>query len=253
MKSILYISAIFLFVLGSPLLFSQVVIDGNPSSTATAHSTAMLHIKNQNEAAAKAMGLPVVANKTELPKYNASQPDLYDDEATMTGMLMYQSDEKVVKVYDGTKWDNAFSVETPNLTRARVAANYNISGAGGALNYTYFNDLSNGFIDYLSLKTGVLSANKFKIRQTGVYRINITLELNLSNTNLLATAYVNDTYRFALKFPVGSGGTTRIANYEFTMLLKQGEEVRFDVSSESGNSFTVYGTNLSTIMFEKIM
>ncbi len=235
-------------------LYAQVVIEGNPNSTLLeAHSSAMLHIKNQNEAAAKAMGLPVVADAQSLPKYNASQPDLYDDDPTMEGMLMYQTDESVVKVYDGTKWSNAFSVEKPNLTRAKVESNITIPSSGGNLNFTHFNDKPNGFIDYLNLKTGVTAPNVFKIRQTGVYRVNITAEVNLSSTNLLTTAFVNNNYRFALKFPIGNSGSTRIANYEFTMMLKQGEEVRFEVSSENSSSFTVFATNLSTILIEKIM
>lgn len=251
MKNSIYI--FFFWFLSSDFCESQVLIGGQPNTTMVPHSSAMLHLVNQNEAAASAMGMPLAANAQELPFFDPSQPDLYTDNPDLEGMLMYQEDQKLVKVYDGQKWTNAFSVENPNLTRVRVASNYNISTTGGPLNFTWLNDHANGFIDFMNLKTGVTGANVFKMRQTGVYRINIILEINLTNTNLLATAFVNDSYRFALKFNVRSGGTTQVANYEFTMLLKQGEEVRFDVSSENSQGFTIYGTNLSNIMFEKIL
>jgi hypothetical protein len=252
MKNFTIYIAVMVILMTSNML-GQVLIGGSADSGENPHSSAMLHMKNPNEAAASAMGLPIANNATELPFYDASQPDLYQDYPNYEGMLMYQLDQKEVKLYDGQKWSNAFSVESPNLTRARVASNYTVPSSGGPLNFTYFNDKANGFVDYMNLKTGVTAANIFKIRQTGVYRINIILELSLSNTNLLATAYVNNAYRFALKFDIRTGGSSRVANYEFTMLLKQGEEVKFDVSSENSQGFTIYGTNLSNIMFEKIL
>lgn len=255
MKLNIHIPVILLFV--SCLVKGQVIINGNSSSTVEPHSTAMLLVKNQaDNSNVKALGLPVVANATQLPKYNASQPDSYDDDPTMEGMLMFNADPAVntVVVYDGQKWQKAFSVMQSNLTRARVGSAISIPGAGGDINFTIYDDVTNGYFDYLKIKTGVTQANVFEIRQSGVYRINLGVDVSLaSGIKLLATAFVNDNYRFALKNTVAQAGTSRIANYEFSMFLKQGEKVRFQISSENSSAFTINANNLSSIIFEKIM
>ena len=99
----------FVGILGCILANSQIVIGGSTPS----NSHTQLELQNSGQ---KVLILPVAENETTLPKYNISQPDKYDDDATMEAMLMYNKNESLTKVYDDTKWEQAFNAKNKSTT-----------------------------------------------------------------------------------------------------------------------------------------
>ena len=91
------------------LLFNGYINAQVGVSTENIHGQAVLDIKNSagemidpNES--KALKFPSVDNTTQLPLYNSGASDLFDDDPTMKGMLMYVKDKKELYFYNGQRW-----------------------------------------------------------------------------------------------------------------------------------------------------
>lgn len=257
-------------VLGFILVNSQVIIGGRTLSS----SHTQLELQNLGQ---KVLILPVAENETLLPKYNNSQPDKYDDDSTMEAMLMYNKNESLTKVYDGTKWEQAFNGRnrSSNWTRANINSTnmtcISTSDLFGQLlqlcssNNLKFSIPANNFqfSDYLSV---VKNSETFRIRQKGLYRINFNLlfsgftaGFDFNGARITIVIVVNGVEKAYM-----SGKASPFINVESYLVSTDGvlfldvnNDITFrlvlDGSSWSVSSYNFGGTAESNVSIERIL
>ena len=235
-------------------LYAQLLI-GNDSNNVTTKS----ELELQNINGEKALILPTSQDATTLPKYNASATDLYDDDPTMEGMLLYNKNENKTKVYDGTKWDNAFD-NSPNIstiTRAKMNPQTLICllGICGSNNIS-FTTTENNYADFLNIQS---SADSFTIRQKGVYRINVNIGfsgVSLLGQNIKITVEVNGEARtYVSKDAKLFSSNTYAVGDEVVLFLNIGDTVKFHMSlgTSIGAGFSFGNNDYSNVTFERIL
>ena len=207
----------------------------------------------------KVLILPTTQDFTTLPKYNASEADFYEDDPTMEGMLLYNKSENKTKVYDGTKWENAFagSLDMTTMTRAKMNSQtlVCILGICGADDIS-FNYNGNSYEDHLGIQS---SADTFIIRQKGVYRINVNIGFtgfSLLGQNIKITVEVNGKARtYMSKNPQLFSSDTYVAGDEVVLYLNTGDAVRFNMSlgTSIGAGFTFGNNDYSNVTFERVL
>jgi hypothetical protein len=109
MKNLFYITI--LFVLIQSNLNAQVVIGGGVNSTPHPNSILTLENTGNSSSSSKGFILPSVERWEDLPLYDASQTDFFQDDSSYEGMMMYvkEIDESRAMYYDGEKWVDAFT------------------------------------------------------------------------------------------------------------------------------------------------
>jgi|GEM_PF-1630748 hypothetical protein len=257
-------------MLGFMLVKSQVVVGGGTLSS----SHTQLELQNSGQ---KVLILPVAENETILPKYNSSQPDKYDDDATMEAMLMYNKAESLTKVYDGTKWEQAFNAKNKSTTWTR--ANINSTNMtclstsdlfGQLLQLCSSNNLqfsvpanSTQFSDYLSV---VRNSETFRIRQKGLYRINFnvlfsgfTAGFDFDGARITIVVVVNGVekaYMSGKASPFINVGNYLVST-DGVLFLDVNNDVTFrlilDGSSWSISSYNFGGTAESSVSIERVL
>ncbi|MCW3160487.1 hypothetical protein [Chryseobacterium oryctis] len=244
---------IYLLVLlfATKILFSQVIIGDhiNPSS----NSIFSIVNKEDNSTNSKGLIIPVINNESELPLYNSSIGDNFENEEAMQGMLMYQKDVKRVMYYDGNLWQPTFYEIGGRTTRASMdpatlEANYPsvtcvLIGCGekdvpfGFYNSTLDSDKL-GIID----PQGVINTNfsNFTFKESGLYKILISLKVKtsgvhvsppvisfraLKNDNIIAR---NDV---ALNEAIlVTAGANRVGTMEFMAMFEKGDKLKVQIS-----------------------
>ncbi|WP_144428870.1 hypothetical protein [Chryseobacterium sp. StRB126] len=250
-------------LLGCNLLKAQVIMGGGSLKTS------YTQLELQNTTGQKVLIQPAANNNTTLPKYNASQADNYDDDPSMQGMLMYDKNAAVSKVYDGSTWKQAFiaQVKATTWTRAKIDA-----GTAGCISlFCNSGNLSLSiptnsptieFADYLSTLPSP-STTFFKIRQKGLYRVNFNLQytaanLGFSGVKINVVIMVNNVEKSYMSANTGfiSGGTY-LAAADTVLFLDVNDTVNFRVSFNPGGlsiaSFTFGGTPESNVSLERIL
>lgn len=260
----------FIGMLGFMLSNAQVVIGGSTLSS----SNTQLELQNSGQ---KVLILPVAENETVLPKYNNAQPDKYDDDATMEAMLMYNKAESLTKVYDGTKWKQAFNAKNKSTTWTR--ANINSTNMtclstsdlfGQLLQLCSSNNLkfsvpanSSQFSDYLSV---VRDSETFRIRQKGLYRINFnvlfsgfTAGFDFNGARITIVVVVNGVekaYMSGIASPFINVGSYLVST-DGVLFLDVNNDVTFrlvlDGSSWSISSYNFGGSADSSVSIERIL
>lgn len=255
-----YIFCILLFILNS--YDAQVNFTNSPSSNfnANGNDQVMMYITNASEASGvKGFGLPAVETETDLPYTGANAPATRIEE--LRGMLLFVKSTGQAMVFDGLVWSKAFEVESDNISRFQLNTVSTTSGSV-MLPINSLIDKSNFLADPLKFKTNVPTSgadlNRLYIRQTGLYRINLSLSFtgpagSFSN-RLGASLYVNDVKRFQLlESTVNFDGTQRKINLDFSVYAVQGQYITLEAISEIGGTTSYTVTNNSYVTIEKVL
>lgn len=257
-------------MLGFILANSQVVIGGSTLSS----TNTQLELQNSGQ---KVLILPVAENETVLPKYNIAQPDKYDDDTTMEAMLMYNKAESLTKVYDGTKWKQAFNAKNKSTTWTRASINstnmtcLSTSDLFGQLLQLCSSDNlkfsvptnSLQFSDYLSV---VRNSETFRIRQKGLYRVNFnvlfsgfTAGFDFNGARITIVVVVNGVekaYMSGIASPFINVGNYLVST-DGVLFLDVNNDVTFrlvlDGSAWSISSYNFGGSADSSVSIERIL
>ncbi|MCW3159934.1 hypothetical protein [Chryseobacterium oryctis] len=255
-----YIFGLFLFVLSiynAQVNFTNIP---NPDVNANANDKVMMYITNTNEASGvKGFGLPAVETVTDLPYTGANAPTTRIEE--LRGMLLFVKSTGLAMVFDGLVWSKAFEVESDNISRFQLNQVATTSGSV-FLPINPLIDKPNFLADPLRLKTNVPvtgdGLNRLYIRQTGLYRINLNLNLTGAagafSSRLGASLYVNDAKRVQLlETTVNHDGTNRKISLDFSVYVVQGQYITLEAISEIGGTTSYTVTNGSYVTVEKVL
>ncbi|BAP33126.1 Yfc fimbriae subunit yfcq [Chryseobacterium sp. StRB126] len=232
----------------------------NPDSNASGNDKVMMYITNTSEATGvKGFGLPTVNADTDLPYTGASAPATRIEE--LRGMLLFVKSTGQVMVFDGLVWSKAFEIESDNISRFRLNS---VSTTGGTallpINNTI--DKANYLADPLKLKTNVpttgANINRLYIRQTGLYRVNLSLTFTgpagAFSNRLGASLYLNDAKRFQLlEDTVNFDGTNRKISLDISVYAVQGQYITLESISEISGATDYTITNDSYVTVEKVL
>lgn len=231
--------------------FSQVTL----GSAANPSANSMFSVVNNEDNAAKSKGMmiPTVNNETELPLYNASDPDRFSNDPTMQGMIMYRKDIQRVVVYDGEKWKPTFYENSGRTTRASMnpATPENnfpsvaciLIGCGEKdVPFGFYNNTLDG--DKLGIidPQGTVNSNfnNFTFKESGFYRVLISLKVKtsgihvsppvisfraLKNGSVLARNDVSLNEAILI-----TAGANRVGTMEFLAMFDKGDQLKVQVS-----------------------
>ncbi|OCA79280.1 hypothetical protein BBH99_06525 [Chryseobacterium contaminans] len=232
----------------------------NPDSNASGNDRVMMYITNTSEATGvKGFGLPAVNTITDLPYTGASAPATRIEE--LRGMLLFVKSTGEVMVFDGLVWSKAFEIESDNISRFRLNPVSTTNGTAFLpINNTV--DKPNFLADPLKLKTNVPTTgadlNRLYIRQTGLYRVNVSLTFtgpagSFSN-RLGASLYLNDVKRFQLlEDTVNFDGTNRKISLDISVYAVQGQYITLESITEVSGTTNYTVTNDSYVTVEKVL
>lgn len=244
----IYITAL---LLSAKAAFSQVIVgsDTNPSP----NSIFSIVNKEDNAAQAKGMMIPTVNNETELPLYDASQPDHFANDPSMQGMISYRKDIKRVVVYDGEKWKPTFYESGGRTTRASMnpatpeaefpSVTCVLIGCGDK-------DVPFGFHDTAQDgdKLGIIDPqgtvntdfSNFTFKESGFYRILISLKvktsgIHVSPPTISFRALKNGNVLARNDVPLNeailiTAGANRVGTMEFLSMFDKGDKLKVQVS-----------------------
>ncbi|WP_374463448.1 hypothetical protein [Chryseobacterium sp.] len=170
-KKAIILNISILTTLGS-LGHAQVKMGDNPEKI---HARAMLQVESKT----KGIILPVVENHTELPNYNASHPDLYENNPGDNGLVFYNKEIKDVVKYDGYRWVAATERSIKNYKNLSILGSNaadltvaNVLGITGrpTLQFNILDDIDRNNVNNLGV---TVNANgEITIPSDGFYRIN---------------------------------------------------------------------------------
>lgn len=233
------------------LLFSQVTVGSHASPS----TNAMFSVVNKEDNAtnSKGMMIPTVNDETELPLYNASQPDHFNDDSTMQGMIFYKKDIKRVVVYDGEKWKPTFYESGGKTTRASMnpsMAESNFPSVTCVLIGCGEKDVPFGFYDSTqdTDKLGIINPqgivnsnfNNFTFKESGFYKILISLKVKTSGVHVSPPtisfrALKNGNVLARNDVPLNeailiTAGANRVGTMEFLSMFDKGDQLKVQVS-----------------------
>ncbi|WP_313089889.1 hypothetical protein [Chryseobacterium flavum] len=256
-KNIFCLSLFILNLYSAQINFTNIP---NPDSNANGNDQVMMYITNTSESTGvKGFGLPAVETPADLPYTGVNVPSSRIE--ALRGMLLFVKSTGQAMVFDGLVWSKAFEVESDNISRFQINP---VSTTSGAVMLP-INSLINkpAFLaDPLKLKTNVpvsgTDLNKLYIRQSGLYRINVSLNFTGSagvfSNRLGASLYVNDTKRFQLlENTVNFDGTIRKISLDFSVYAIQGQYITLEAISEVGGTTAYNIVPDSFVTVEKIL
>ncbi|REC79785.1 hypothetical protein DRF60_05125 [Chryseobacterium elymi] len=255
-----YIFCLFLFSLS--IYSAQVNFTNipNPDSNANGNDQVMMYITNVNEATGvKGFGLPAVETDTDLPYTGINAPATRIE--VLRGMLIFVKSTGQVMVFDGLVWSKAFEIESDNISRFTINP-VNTTSGSVMLPINSLIDKPNFLADPLKLKTNVPTTgadlNRLYIRQSGLYRINVSLNFTGAagtfSSRLGASLYVNDAKRFQLlENAVNFDGTVRKISLDFSVYAVQGQYITLEAISEVGGTTAYNVINNSYVTVEKVL
>lgn len=240
---------------------SQVNFTNGIGSNINGADQVMVYINNASDASnIKGLGLPTVNSVTDLPYTGASAPSNRIEE--LRGLLLFVNSNGDTMVFDGLVWNKAFNVVGLGSNITRFQLNNAVSTTNGQVTLP-FNPATGPYLnDPLKVKTNVPTTAaelpKLYIRQSGTYRVNISLTLTSSESGAFSkrlgiAMFVNGVERTRLLETVTDfDPVTKLVNLDTVLYLKQGEYFTMDTISEVGGaqSFTVSNNTFVTI--EKI-
>lgn len=215
----------------------------------------ILNIINMEDNAAKSKGMmiPTVENATELPLYNVSESDLYTDDQTMEGMVMYQKDIQRVVVYDGEKWkpmlyekthnrSSRFSMNASDLYRPRIACVLVGCGKEDVPFGLYNNQDDYDELDILDSSGTVNDGfNNFTIKESGFYSILVSMKVKTSGLHVtppvISFQGIKNDYVLARndvelnEVILITAGANRTGSMEFVGMFNKGDKFKIQVSA----------------------
>ncbi len=230
-------------------LKAQVLI-GQKAEGVQAH--AMLDIYNHADNPAQAQGIlfPKVDNETELPLYDPTQPDLFQDDPTMEGMLLYQSDIAKVRYYDGEKW-NTTLYEDRLADVSRISFNEKAESPKMVCTLVFCGNQTLSPLVYRTTdfdRLAVVKTNgdfSMQINETGFYRFNINLMIRTSGIHVTPPVISvralkktpNQTEAILTRRDVAlndailiTSNTARLAATTFQAFVQKGDLIKFQLS-----------------------
>ena len=135
----------------------------------------------------KGVIFPRVETFTDLPKYNSSAPDNFDNDDTMDGMITYVNSEKMFYTYDGNTWIKMNSISpkgNPNLSRFGTSNDQNVFCSLGfcgvqLMDMDRYNNPDNYLIDNLGVHATDENGNGvIQIAEDGLYRISPAIKVS---------------------------------------------------------------------------
>ncbi|MEI3790128.1 MULTISPECIES: hypothetical protein [Chryseobacterium] len=255
-----YIFCLFLFsisIYSAQVNFTNIP---NPDSNANGNDQVMMYITNTSEATGvKGFGLPAVETATDLPYTGVNAPATRIE--VLRGMLIFVKSTGQVMVFDGLVWSKAFEIESDNISRFTINP-VNTTSGSVMLPINSLIDKPNFLADPLKLKTNVPTTgadlNRLYIRQSGLYRINVSLNFTGAagtfSSRLGASLYVNDAKRFQLlENAVNFDGTVRKISLDFSVYAVQGQYITLEAISEVGGTTAYNVINNSYVTVEKVL
>lgn len=266
------------FLLTAKIAFAQVIVgDSNNPST-----NSMFSVVNQEDNASnsKGMMIPTVNNETELPLYNISQPDHFNDDPTMQGMIFYQKDIKRAVVYDGEKWKPTFYESGGRTTRASMnpatpendfpSVTCVLIGCGEKdVPFGFYNNsLDSDKLGIINPQGAVNSNfNNFTFKESGFYKVLISLKVKssgihvsppvisfraLKNGNVLARNDVSLNEAILI-----TAGANRVGTMEFLAMFDKGDQLKVQVSGgvsilTVADNYKIVPTDGTFISIEKL-
>lgn len=233
------------------IAFSQVII----GSAANPSPNSMFSVVNNedNTARSKGMMIPTVNNETELPLYNASQPNHFDKDPSMQGMIMYRKDIQRVVIYDGEIWKPTFYETGGRVTRASMnpATSENdfpsvgcvLIGCGEKdVPFGFYNTTLDG--DKLGIidSQGTVNSNfsNFTFKESGFYKVLISLKVKTSGIHVSPPvisfrALKNGATLARNDVPLNeailiTAGANRVGTMEFLAMFDKGDKLKVQVS-----------------------
>ncbi len=216
------------------------------------HPRAMVAVENN-----KGILLPSVNQTNQLPLYQESLNEQFSGDLTMSGMVMYNKEEKDVYRFDGYEWSSAsrsskltkkisrFSAKGSDVVQVIVLG---ITAKSAPIPFSFNKSLVNKELNNLNL---TIDNGTIEFKEDGLYRINPSLFFKaaggLSVGNAQSKVYIEkyfkedgenrfwkvamNSYTMAgLVVTVGEEGAN---NFEYTSYFKAGDkiQIRFAVSS----------------------
>ncbi|RKS97936.1 hypothetical protein [Chryseobacterium defluvii] len=241
---------------------SQVNFTNGVGSNINSSDQVIVYINNASEASnIKGFGLPTVNSLADLPYTGSNAPASRIEE--LRGLLLFVNSTGETMVFDGLVWTKAFNIVGLGSNISRFQINNTVSTTNGQVTLPFSSVTGTYLNDPLKVKTNVPSVAaelpKLYIRQTGTYRVNISLTLTSSESGAFSkrlgiAMFVNGVERTRLLETVTDfNAVTKLVNLDTVLYLKQGEYFTMDTISEVGGaqSFTVSDNTFVTI--EKIL
>ncbi|MGG7470366.1 hypothetical protein ACQ7CX_17905 [Chryseobacterium arthrosphaerae] len=265
-------------LLTATMAFSQVIVGGsiNPSP----NSMFSVVNKEDNAAGSKGMMIPTVNNETELPLYNASHLDHFEDDPSMQGMILYRKDIKRVVVYDGEKWKPTFyesggkttrvsmnpltpEAEFPSVTCVLIGCGENDVPFGA------YDSIQDG--DQLGIldPQGAVNTNfnNFTFKESGFYKVLISLKvktsgIHVSPPTISFRALKNGNVLARNDVPLNeailiTAGANRVGTMEFLSMFDKGDKLKIQISGgvsilTVADAYKIVPTDGTFISIEKL-
>ncbi|WP_336965267.1 hypothetical protein [Chryseobacterium contaminans] len=248
MRKKIYIAAL---LMTAKMAFSQVIIGSatNPSPNS------MFSVVNteDNSARSKGMMIPTVNNEAELPLYNANQPNHFDKDFSMQGMIMYRKDIQRVVVYDGEQWKPTFYESGGRTTRASMnpaTIESDFPSVGCVLIGCGEKDVPFGFYNNTldGDKLGIIDPHgtvnsdfsNFTFKESGFYKILISLKVKTSGLHVSPPvisfrALKNGATLARNDVPLNeailiTAGANRVGTMEFLAMFDKGDKLKVQIS-----------------------
>ncbi|WES96691.1 hypothetical protein P2W68_17805 [Chryseobacterium arthrosphaerae] len=248
MRKKIYITTL---LLTATTAFSQVIVGSsiNPSP----NSMFSIVNKEDNPAGSKGMMIPTVNSETELPLYNASHPDHFEDDPSMQGMILYRKDIKRVVVYDGEKWKPTFYESGGRTTRVSMnpltpesefpSVTCVLIGCGEKdVPFGTYDNIQDG--DQLGIldPQGAVNTNfnNFTFKESGFYKVLISLKvktsgIHVSPPTISFRALKNGNVLARNDVPLNeailiTAGANRVGTMEFLSMFDKGDKLKIQIS-----------------------
>ncbi|WPO90817.1 hypothetical protein [Chryseobacterium sp. HR92] len=248
---------------------AQVKIGDHPEKT---HSRAQLQVESKT----KGIILPIVENHTELPNYNASHPDLYENKPSDNGLVFYNKEIKDVVKYDGYRWVAATERSIKNYknlsilgSNAADLAVANVLGITGrpTLQFNILSNIDRNNINNLGV---TVNANgEITIPADGFYRINPSVKTssagglsvgNAATIVSLQALYVNavgegwqkihENSFLLYGLVVTAGSANSVNSFSTTKYLHAGDQIRLRGGIQADTGLNL-GTGVNFKMNDK--
>lgn len=249
--------------------FSQLRISENQGEI---HPKALLEIDSN-----KGVILPSAENFTEFPNYDATEPDLFIDDESMQGMLIFNKEDKKLYLFDGESWlpsnakshraENSISYlhsTHPDITKVNIL---NIS-TRDVVPFNSFHLIDNEAVNNANVLAmdldGDSYAETYEFLESGWYRINpsimiksggglsvgnidaiILLQASLADdpqnaTNPYSTWWALMQQDFSLQgLLISAGGGNKAMNFEYVRKFNQGDRIKFEVGIRNPDGLSV--------------
>lgn len=245
----------FIFTLGLISFFNlgnaQVLISEEEGSV---HEKAILQIDSH-----KGIMLPAADDFSKFPNYSESEPDLFTDDKTMEGMLMFNKADQKLYVFDGENWypSNALTHRSKNqISLLKSTAEdivkvivLNITDRD-IIPFNTFSQISDIPINnaYLEASEGDAEGT-YKFTQSGWYKINPSIMVKsgggVSVGNIEAVAILSASFKngnnysdwwvlmqhdFTMEGLLVTVGGSKAMNFEYVRYFNAGDKIKLEVS-----------------------